>query len=338
MSVTATSAPPGLGDGRLQAHRRAAVRTRLLLTLAAVNLTVQGLIVVTGGVVRLTGSGLGCPTWPECTDGSIAPTVDQVEGWTSLVEFGNRTLTGLVGLAALAVLAGVLRYRRRLWPLAALPLAGTAIQAVLGGVTVLTRLHPGTVMAHFLVSIALVAASTVLLLRLREPGGPVVSRLPVPVRTGAWLLAATGAAVVVLGTVVTGAGPHSGDADEPVRFEVSARAVAWAHADLVMLFSGLLVGLLVAVLVGRSVTGPADTRPWGALARRAWYVAAVVVVQGAVGYAQYLLAVPRPLVAVHMALAVVFTIVVTALVMATRVRSADGDTVLPTPSTTGASA
>jgi cytochrome c oxidase assembly protein subunit 15 len=276
-----------------------------------VNLAIQVLIVVTGGIVRLTASGLGCPTWPECTAGSVVPTSDQVEGIARFVEFGNRLLTLAVGLAALAVLVGALGWRRRLWPLAALPLAGTLLQAALGGVTVLTRLHPTTVAAHFLLSMLLIAASTVLLIRVREVDGPVTARLATPLRLAAWTLACLGAVVLVLGTLVTGSGPHSGDADEPVRFALDPRVISWLHADTVMIFSGLLLGYLVALRVG-AVRGP----PWH------WAVALAVLVlaQGAVGYTQYALALPRPLVAVHMLLASLFAAALVTVVMSTRSR------------------
>jgi cytochrome c oxidase assembly protein subunit 15 len=273
------------------------------------------LIIVTGGVVRLTASGLGCPTWPECTAGSLTPTADQVEGVGKLIEFGNRLLTFAVGLGAIAVLAAVLRWRRSLWPLAVLPLVGTAGQAVLGGITVLTRLHPATVAAHFLLSTVLVAVSTWLLVRVREPRGPVTSRLPIGVRFTAWALAALGAVVLVLGTVVTGSGPHSGDADEPARFALDLVTVSRLHAAAVWVFTAVLVGYLLALRRG-GARGPAGRRArrWAAL------TAALVVVQGAVGYVQYVLELPRPLVAVHMLLAALFAAVLAAVVVSTRDR------------------
>lgn len=282
---------------------------------AAVNLVLQVLIVVTGGIVRLTESGLGCPTWPECTPGSITPTAEQIEGVGKLIEFGNRLLTFLVALGAIAVLVAVLRFRRSLWRPGVLPLIGTVGQAVLGGVTVLTSLHPATVAAHFLLSMVLIAVSTWLLVRAREPGGPVTSRVPRRLRASAWGLAAVGAVVLVLGTLVTGSGPHSGDADEPARFALDLDAVSRAHAWAVWAF----VALLAAHMVGLRGAGLGG-RPWGRAWRWAVVMAVLVVVQGVVGYAQYLLGLPRPLVAVHMLLAALFAAALTVVVLSTRSR------------------
>jgi cytochrome c oxidase assembly protein subunit 15 len=276
------------------------------------NVVVQVAIVVTGGLVRLTGSGLGCPTWPQCVPGSYTPVVEQAEGIHSLVEFGNRLLTFVVGVVALAAFVAVWRLgRRHLRLLGAVPLAGVVLQAGLGGVTVLTSLHPATVAAHFLLSMVLVAASTALLLRVREGDGPAVAVVPAPVRTLGLLLAAVAAAVLVAGTVVTGSGPHSGDAQEPARFGLDPRTVSWLHADLVLLFVGLLVGLLVAL----AVTGaPA------ALRRRGWWLLGVTLAQGAIGYVQYATALPEALVAAHMLGASLLVVFVTALLAGFRTR------------------
>ncbi len=283
---------------------------------AVLNLVVQVGIVVTGGIVRLTGSGLGCPTWPECAPGSLVPTPEQTEGVAKLIEFGNRLLTFVVGLAALAVLVLAWRYRRRLLPLAALPLIGTLGQAALGGYTVLTALHPATVAAHFLLSMVLIAASTLLLQRIAEPDGRVTARVAGPLRALAWSLAVVGALTLVLGTVVTGSGPHSGDADEPVRFAVDPRTASMLHADAVLLFCGLLVGYLVAVrLMG--LRG----RPWVA----GLALLGVTLAQGAIGYAQYFTGLPRVLVVLHMLGASLFVVSLTAVVLATRTREGHHD-------------
>jgi protoheme IX farnesyltransferase len=257
VSVTVAT-PPHAGGAR-----------RVLVVAAAANLAFQILIVVTGGIVRLTASGLGCPDWPECVPGSITPTADQVEGTARWIEFGNRLLTFLVGLGALAVVVAVLVLKRRVGlrgvaVLAAMPLVGTAGQAVLGGITVRTGLHPATVAGHFLLSMALIAVSTWLLTRVAEPPGPVTERLPRPLRLAAWALALAGSAVLVLGTVVTGSGPHSGDADEPARFGFDPRTVSWLHADAVMLLVGLLAGYLVGPgLAGRGRPGGSRRAPGG---------------------------------------------------------------------------
>ena len=277
------------------------------------NVVVQCGIVVTGGLVRLTGSGLGCPTWPRCMPGSYTPVVEAADGLHPYIEFGNRLLTFVVGLAAVAALAVVWRTgRRHLLPLAAVPLLGVVAQAVLGGITVLTSLHPVTVAAHFLLSMVLIAASVLLLVRTQQPDGPAVPLVAAPLRSLTWLLGAVGAAVLVVGTVVTGSGPHSGDADAPARFGFDPRSVSWLHADLVLLFVGLLVGLLV----GLYATGA----PVSVL-RRAGWVIAVTVLQAAVGYVQYATGLPEVLVALHMLGACLLVVALTGLVtsLSTRV-------------------
>ncbi len=277
--------------------------TRALQVAALANLVVQVGIVVTGGLVRLTGSGLGCPTWPQCVPGSYTPVAHQAQGIHKDIEFGNRLLTFVVLVAALAVLAVALRWRRgpqartaapgavrRVSRLAGLPLLGVFAQAVLGGVTVLLGLNPASVAAHFMLSMVLVAVSTALWLA----AGP-CARWPVPVRPELRGLAAglglVLLAVLVLGTVVTGSGPHSGDAQTPTRFGFDPAAVSWLHADAVWLF----VGLVLAALLALRLTGaPA------AVVRRAGWLLAATVAQGAIGYTQYLLGLPTPLVALHM--------------------------------------
>jgi cytochrome c oxidase assembly protein subunit 15 len=276
------------------------------------NVVTQVGIVVSGGLVRLTGSGLGCPTWPQCVPGSYVPVVEQPEGVHRYIEFGNRMLTFVVGLVAVAALVAVWRTgRRHLRPLAAVPLLGVVAQALLGGLTVLTGLHPATVAAHFLLSMLLVAASVVLLVRASEPDLPPLPVVAAPVRRLALLLVAVGAAVLVVGTLVTGSGPHSGDADEPARLGLDPRSVSWLHADLVLLFLGLLVGLVVAVGVSGA---PAQT------ARRARWVLAVTLGQGVVGYTQYATGLPEALVALHLLGACLLTVTLTGLLLSLRTR------------------
>lgn len=278
------------------------------------NLAVEVLIVVTGGLVRLTGSGLGCPTWPQCVPGSYVPVAHQAEGYHRFIEFGNRTLTGLVGFVALAVLYAVWRWaaaRRDLLVPALVVLGGVVVQAVLGGITVRTGLNPLTVAAHFLVSMVLVASSAYLVFRQPSAPGPRALVVPPLVERLGWATSAVAAVVLVLGTLVTGSGPHSGDADEPARFALDPRSVSWLHADAVMLF----VGLVVAVWLAARLTG-ATREP-----ARAWAgVFAVTVAQGVVGYTQYFTGLPWGVVLVHMLLA---TLLVVALVRAVvRMRAA----------------
>ena len=262
------------------------------------NLVAQIGIVVTGGIVRVTGSGLGCPTWPECVEGSYTPTSRQEEAWHKYVEFGNRLLTFVLGVLALAAIIAALAWwakRRQRGPivvLAAVPLAGTVAQAVLGGITVLTGLSPWAVAAHFLVSMAIIAGVTVLVVRSADPGDqPVVRLVRTEVRALSWLLVLVTAVVVFLGVIVTGSGPHSGDADTEARFPVDARTVSWLHADAVLLFIGLIVGMLIVI---RVVHGPRRATTLVSL------LALTAVVQGIIGYAQYFSGLPWALVTVHM--------------------------------------
>jgi len=258
-----------------------------------VNLILEIGIVVTGGLVRLSGSGLGCPTWPQCVPGSFTPVPQQEQGFHKLIEFGNRTLTGVVGVAALLVIVAIWRWapgRRGLRRISVLPLGGVMLQAVLGGITVLTGLSPALVAAHFLASMVLVSLSAYLLYRVGEGDDPPVTLVRNEIRLVAWVVASLGALILVLGTMVTGSGPHSGDASTP-RFGFDPRTISWVHADAVMFFVGLVVAVLLAVQLTAT-----DPRP-----RRVWHaVFGIAVLQGLVGYAQYLTGLPEVLVMVHM--------------------------------------
>ncbi|RYG77797.1 heme A synthase [Yimella sp. RIT 621] len=287
---------------------------RWLTTLFWLNLACQIGIVVTGGLVRLTGSGLGCPEWPQCVEGSITPTRHQEQSWHKYVEFGNRTLTGLLSIVALALLIGIIKgapQRKGLRLPTAMVLFGIALQAIVGGVTVLTGLNPAIVAAHFMISMLLVAASAWLVWRGREGDAP--ARLIV--RPGIWRLAqgvaAFTAVVLLLGTLVTGSGPHSGDADEPVRLGLDPRTISWLHADAVMLFVGLVIGVLVAV----RLTAPGTNAP------RAWTALLIVtLLQGLIGYVQYFTDLPWVLVLLHMLGASLLVASVTWALLSLRVR------------------
>jgi cytochrome c oxidase assembly protein subunit 15 len=258
-----------------------------------VNLILEIGIVVTGGLVRLSGSGLGCPTWPQCVPGSFTPVPHQAQGFHKLIEFGNRTLTGVVTVAALLVIVAVWRWaprRRALKRISVLPLVGVMLQAVLGGITVLTGLNPGIVAAHFLASMVLVALSAYLLYRVGEGDATPVALARPEIRALAWVTAALGALILVLGTIVTGSGPHAGDASTP-RFGLDPAKISWLHADAVMLFAGLVVAVLLAVHLTASDRRP--VRVWRA-------VLGVTAAQALVGYTQYLTGLPEALVMVHM--------------------------------------
>lgn len=266
------------------------------------NLVAQSGIIVTGAVVRITGSGLGCPTWPECVEGSYTPTARQEEQFHKYIEFGNRLLTFIVALAAIATIVAMIIYTRKriasglparktLIALAVVPIAGTIAQAVLGGVTVLTGLHPVTVSAHFLVSMILVAAAVALVARSSDPDDqPIVYLAPTAVRVLSWLLVAVTAVVVFLGVLVAGSGPYSGDADTEIRYSFDPRTISWLHADAVLLFIGLLVGLLVSLFLFQST---------GRMRRKTLILVAVAVSQALVGYVQYFTGLPEILVALH---------------------------------------
>jgi heme a synthase len=273
---------------------------------ALANAVANGVIVLTGGAVRLTGSGLGCPTWPRCTEESFVATRElAVHG---AIEFGNRLLTFVLTAVAIATVVAVWRSARRdLRPLAALSLLGIPAQAVLGGITVLTGLNPWTVAAHFLVSMMLVAVATTLWLRSREPGvgQPLVRRPFVLLVAG---IAAATAVVLVLGTVVTGSGPHSGDPDAG-RTGLDPELVSQLHADVVFLLLGLTVALLVALYATDS---PARVR------RAARDLLIVELAQGVVGYVQYFTDLPIALVLLHMLGAVLITAYTARLVWSVR--------------------
>ncbi|WP_336027480.1 COX15/CtaA family protein [Geodermatophilus sp. FMUSA9-8] len=280
--------------------------------LALANVVANGAIVVTGGVVRLTGSGLGCPTWPRCTEESFVTTPEMAGH--GLIEFGNRLLTFVLTAVAVATLVAVWRsVRRDLRPLAVLTFLGIPVQAAIGGVTVLTGLNPWTVAVHFLVSTVLVALATVLWLRSREPGvGQPLVRRPFALLVGG--IAAVTGVVLVLGTIVTGSGPHSGDVDDddvPTgdRMGFDPETVSQLHADAVFLLVGLTIALLVALYA---------TDAPGRVRRAARDLLVVQLLQGVVGFVQYFTHLPVALVLLHMLGAVLTTVFTARLVWSVR--------------------
>ncbi|GAC1325398.1 MAG: COX15/CtaA family protein [Mycobacteriales bacterium] len=250
-------------------------------------------IVVTGGAVRLSSSGLGCPTWPRCTDTSFVS--QPAYAAHGVIEFGNRMITIAVFLVIAALLVQVFRLpsrRRELRWLCGGLLAGYLGQAVLGGLTVLYDLAAPLVIGHFLLSMLLLLDAVVLFARTGTALAPPDPVLPRQLRWLAWLLAGVAALVLVVGTVVTGAGPHSGGSLHTARLGVDIRGVAQLHADLAMLLTGLVVASAVAVFA----------LPASAAVRRStgWLVA-LVVGQAALGFTQYFLGVPVGLVGLHIA-------------------------------------
>lgn len=283
------------------------------LIAAAVVLT-QGGIAVTGAVVRVTASGLGCPTWPQCFPGSFTPVaVAEVPRIHQAVEFGNRMISFLVVItAALAVLA-VTRARRRHEVLvyAWLMPASTVLQAVIGGITVLTGLLWWTVAIHLLVSMGMVWLATLLYVKIGESDVvsdfPMVPPPPAPLRRLTALIGVTLAAVLVAGTLVTGAGPHAGDKSVTrvvPRLQVEITTLVHLHGTLLIAYLALLVGL------GFGLAAVGVTRPiWV----RFTALLALTLAQGFVGVVQFYTGVPAVLVAVHVAGAAACTAATAAL-------------------------
>ena len=283
---------------------------RSIRPLAYASLAVNILIVVSGGVVRLTGSGLGCPTWPRCTDESFTPHGEL--GIHGVIEFGNRMVTFLIAAVAIATFVVAWRYGRRSLTRLALVLAvGVPAQAVIGGISVLTDLNPWVVALHLLVSLAMVGVAVLLVRRLDEGDGP--ARLTVP-DSVSWLVAGTfavGWLVLYAGTVVTGSGPHAGDADAP-RNGLDPRAMSQLHTDFVMLLLGLTIAV---VLVLRAVDAPQRAQ------RAAALLLAVELVQGVVGFTQYFTDLPVGVVTLHLLGAALFSAALAWLLLSVRERA-----------------
>ncbi len=251
-------------------------------------LFLQSALIVTGGAVRLTGSGLGCPTWPECTKGSYTPVAHQVEGpLHAWIEFGNRLLTFALVITAVATLIIVIcKARKDLRLLAIGQVLGIFAQGILGGITVLTKLNPIPVAGHFLLSIALVAGAARIY---AHRAAPEVAATPPsgiinPLRKIHLLLTLL---VIILGTIVTGSGPHAGDI-QARRFGFDPRLVSWIHADTVIALLGLTLALYVATLQNKSINSAVKRFGLVALA------------QGAIGYTQYFTKLPILLVGAHL--------------------------------------
>jgi cytochrome c oxidase assembly protein subunit 15 len=260
---------------------------RWLRRFAWATLVANLLLIVTGGAVRLTGSGLGCPTWPRCTDASFTPHGEI--GPHQLVEFANRSLTFVLVAIAVATFVAARQHaqqtgRRDLLRLSVVLALAIPAQAVLGGITVLTDLDPWVVSLHLVLSLAIVSVAVLFLHRLDHmPGTPSTGVVPAL----AWTTYAVTWVVLYAGTVVTGSGPHAGDARSP-RNRLDPLQVSQFHADLVFLLVGLTIGMAFAL----RATG-ADPRP-------AVVLAAIEVFQGIVGFVQYFADLPVAVVMLHM--------------------------------------
>ncbi|GAA5209215.1 MULTISPECIES: COX15/CtaA family protein [Streptomyces] len=255
-------------------------------------LTMAVLIVVTGGAVRLTGSGLGCPTWPKCTDDSLTTTSEM--GFHGVIEFGNRLLTyvlcAAVGWAIIAARSQK-PYRRGLTRLGWLQFWIVMGNAILGGIVVLVGLNPYTVAAHFLLSTALIAVATVMWQRTREGDAAPRPLVGKAVQQLVWALIAVSVLLIAVGTVVTGAGPHAGDSSDVPRMPLDWETVSKVHAVLAWVVVTLTFALWFVL--------KAVDAPKGPLARtRDLFL--VLLAQGAIGYVQYFTDLPEVLVALHM--------------------------------------
>jgi cytochrome c oxidase assembly protein subunit 15 len=253
----------------------------------------QMAIVVTGAAVRLTGSGLGCPTWPECTPGSYTPVPHQAEGQLhAWIEFGNRLLTFVLLLCALLALIIAIKVSKnsvtksRVRLLAALQVIGIFGQGILGGITVLTDLNPIPVAGHFLLSIFLIAGAISLRYEIvgiikQKADGIVATLMPILI----WLTVL----VLVAGTVVTGSGPHAGD-ENAKRFGFNPRIVSWLHADLV-------IALIVLTLVLWLITRVSQNK---VIHKYLSVFLLICLSQGLIGYVQYFTGLPELIVAAHL--------------------------------------
>jgi cytochrome c oxidase assembly protein subunit 15 len=254
-------------------------------------LVVSILIIITGGVVRVTGSGLGCPTWPACDDGSLTTTPEL--GIHGFIEFANRALTGvLIAAVGWAIVAARLQKprERSMTRLAWSQFWLVVANAVAGGVTVLTELNPWVVAMHFLMAIALLTTTTLTWHRAhRAQGAEAV--FPRPVGILAWVLVAVTAVLIVVGTLVTGTGPHAGDSADVPRMAFVWEHVTVAHGVLGTLV--LVLGVVLLVAVSR-IPGAALAR------RRALTFVVVVVLQAVLGVVQALTGLPEWMVVLHL--------------------------------------
>lgn len=294
--------------------------------LALLGVAVNAGIIFTGGTVRLTKSGLGCPTWPKCTGDSLVPvTSAEHSAVNMIIEFGNRTLTFLVLAVAVAVFVAARRLqpnRRDLVRLAALQPLGVVAQAAWGGLTVLTKLHPATVAAHYMLSTLMIFIAFLLYKRASEGDGP--ARRLVEPRLHSLTLILTWLVVALLaaGTIVTGTGPHAGD-DQARRFAFNIEDVAKIHAGFA--WATVAVTVLLLVWAHRSAA-PAKVR------KATLVLLGVVLAQGVIGYVQYFTEVPEVLVGAHMLGSALLWIATLSVLYSQRERVLPPAVARPTPS------
>ncbi len=268
---------------------------RLQKILALLLLIAQGGITVTGSIVRVTGSGLGCDTWPQCHPGSFVPVEGAAPVLHQAIEFGNRLLTFVLIAVTIATFLAVLRAGRRsaiLW-LVVINGLGIILQAVIGGISVHVDLKWYVVALHFLPSMLLVWLAGMLYVKVQDPDdGPPTDTYPPMLRGLAAGAGIAMAGTLVTGTMVTGAGPHAGDAAvmPEDRLQLPIIELSHIHAGFMYLYLGLTIGLLFGLLAARA-GAPVVTRTW-------WLIAAIVV-QAGIGMTQYWTGVPEVLVPFH---------------------------------------
>lgn len=275
-------------------------------------LVMSVVIVVTGGAVRLTGSGLGCPTWPKCTADSLTAT--SAMGFHGAIEFGNRMLTyvlcAAVGWAIIAARSEK-PYRRSLTRLGWAQFWVVMGNAVLGGIVVLVGLNPYTVAAHFLLSSALIAVATVMWQRTREGDAAPRALVGRSVQQLVWFLVSASVLLIAVGTVVTGAGPHAGDSKEVERMPLDWEAVAKLHAVLAWIVVTLTFALWFVLKAVDAPRSPLD---------RTRDLFLILLAQGVLGYVQYFTDLPELLVGLHMLGSALVWIAVLRVLLALRER------------------
>ncbi|WP_431277060.1 COX15/CtaA family protein [Leifsonia poae] len=302
------------------------VDTRLKV-IAWVYLIAQIVLVGTGGLVRLTSSGLGCPTWPKCTADSLVNTPEM--GIHGFIEFGNRLLGVLIGLIAIVAFIAILRLRKErkdfFW-LTLLAGLGIPMQAVIGGLSVLTDLNPYVVGLHFVVSIVLVALCTAFLVRVYAVPGPRVRAVPKWFAITTHITSFVVAVTILVGIATTGSGPHAGDANAP-RNGLNPEILQHVHAIPAYVTFGLTLVLVVASL--RIRTTPVH--------RYTLYLLAVEVLQIVVGLIQANTGLPGVLVGIHMLLAATLASAMTAVVLSLKAPTAAAQDAEPASERAGAS-
>lgn len=285
-AVSAVRNPLAFIAGRWTPQQRTVQRAALI------SLAMTVCIVVTGGAVRLTGSGLGCPTWPKCTADSLTATHEM--GFHGAIEFGNRMLTYVLCAAvgwAIITARSQKPMRRGLTRLGWAQFWLVMGNAVLGGIVVLVGLNPYTVAAHFLLSTALIAVAVTMWQRTREGDAEARPLVGKAVAQLVWFLVAASVLLIAVGTVVTGSGPHAGDSSEVPRMGFDWETVSKLHAVLAWIVVTLTFALWFVLKAVDAPKGPLH---------RTRDLFLILLAQGAIGYVQYFTDLPEVLVGLHM--------------------------------------